>query len=464
MYPGRLDDRGRLKLPANFLQYFGALGETRLFVTSLDRRIARLYTIPAWRENEKWFFADYREDTKAARNIAFNAADLGAESDIDSQGRILFSTELRRALEIENQPVRLWPIATDRSPERQDLPGTQGRGFREPGGRRSEAGGGGAELMTYALFRNGRRIALAAGGSAGRSLSGRHSRVGGSCGPHRAAADHGTGDCQRPRCAVARTGAAQHGGVGRAHCFHWGPFGKLAEAVAEAGFEKVDGLLADLGVSRYQLTAPERGFSFMADGPLDMRMDQSTGMTAADLVNHTAEKALADLIFQLGEERGARKVARAIVRARPIRSTLHLAGVVERAVPRTGHLHPATRTFMALRMAVNDEPGELDRLLEIGPELLKSGGRMVVISFMSIDDRKVKQKFRALAREGRAVILTKHPLQPSEKRHRKTRLRAAPSCARWKWRRRILSAKRWKKRPQAGEAGGTAPPLHLVDA
>jgi 16S rRNA (cytosine1402-N4)-methyltransferase len=196
--------------------------------------------------------------------------------------------------------------------------------------------------------------------------------------------------------------------------FHWGAFGKLAEAVAHAGMEKVDGLLADLGVSRHQLTAPERGFSFMADGPLDMRMDQSTGMTAADLVNHTAEKALADLIFQLGEERRARKVARAIVRARPIRSTLHLAGVVERAVPRTGRLHPATKTFMALRMAVNDEPGELDRLLELGPELLKSGGRMVVISFMSTDDRKVKQKFRELAREGRAVILTKHPLQPSE--------------------------------------------------
>jgi len=210
---------------------------------------------------------------------------------------------------------------------------------------------------------------------------------------------------------MARRNTAEWAGRIR---FHGGPFGELAEAVAEAGFEKVDGLLADLGVSRYQLTAPERGFSFMADGPLDMRMDQSTGMTAADLVNHTAEKALADLIFQLGEERRARKVARAIVRARPIRSTLHLAGVVERAVPRTGRLHPATRTFMALRMAVNDEPGELDRLLEIGPELLNSGGRMVVISFMSIDDRKVKQKFRALAREGRAAILTKHPLQPSE--------------------------------------------------
>jgi 16S rRNA (cytosine1402-N4)-methyltransferase len=197
-------------------------------------------------------------------------------------------------------------------------------------------------------------------------------------------------------------------------CFHYGGFGSLAEAVEQAGFEKVDGLLADLGVSRYQLTAPDRGFSFMSDGPLDMRMDQTISTTAADLVNHTDEKTLADLIFQLGEERRARKIARAIVRARPLRSTLHLADVVERAVPRTGRLHPATKTFMALRMAVNDEPRELARLLETGPELLKSGGRMVVISFMSSDDRAVKEKFKALGQSGRAKILTKHPLQPSE--------------------------------------------------
>ena len=196
--------------------------------------------------------------------------------------------------------------------------------------------------------------------------------------------------------------------------FHQGTFGSLARAVREAGFDQVDGLVADLGVSRYQLTEPGRGFSFSSDGPLDMRMDRSSGITAADLVNQTAEKALADLIFQLGEERRARKVARALVRARPIRSTLHLANVVERAVPRTGRLHPATKTFMALRMAVNDEPGELDRLLVLPPDLLAHGGRMVVISFMSIDDRKVKQRFRELGREGRARVLTKHPLQPTE--------------------------------------------------
>ena len=197
-------------------------------------------------------------------------------------------------------------------------------------------------------------------------------------------------------------------------CFHYGSFGSLADAVSQAGFEKVDGLLADLGVSRYQLTAPDRGFSFMADGPLDMRMDESIRTTAADLVNHTDEKTLADLIYQMGEERRARRIARAIVRARPLRSTLHLADVVERAVPRTGRLHPATKTFMALRMAVNDEPGELRRLLEIAPGLLKSGGRMVVISFMSSDDRMVKEKFKELGQSKQATILTKHPLQPSD--------------------------------------------------
>jgi len=202
--------------------------------------------------------------------------------------------------------------------------------------------------------------------------------------------------------------------------FHQGTFGQLESAIAAEGFQKVDGLLADLGVSRYQLTeAPQRGFSFLTDGPLDMRMDQTSGATAADLVNFTAEKAIADLIFQLGEERRARRIARAIVRARPIRSTLHLADVVLRAVPRTGRLHPATKTFMALRLAVNDEPGELDRLLEIGPALLRSGGRMVVISFMSADDRKTKVRFKALGQDGRAVILTRRPLEPSEEETRR---------------------------------------------
>ena len=196
--------------------------------------------------------------------------------------------------------------------------------------------------------------------------------------------------------------------------FHYGSFDSLGEALQDAGLEKVDGLVADLGISRYQLTTGERGFSIMADGPLDMRMDRSQELTAEGLINESAEKALADWIYQFGEERRARTIARAIVRGRPIRSTQHLADVVERAVRRTGPVHPATRTFQAIRIIVNDEMGELDRLLEQAPALIKSGGRMVVISFHSLEDRKVKERFRQLATEGKGVILTKRPLQPDE--------------------------------------------------
>ena len=193
-----------------------------------------------------------------------------------------------------------------------------------------------------------------------------------------------------------------------------GRFSQLSSTLPALGYAQVDGLLADLGVSRFQLTEAERGFSFMADGELDMRMDRSSGETAADLVNYTAEEALANLIYQLGEERRSRQIARAIVRARPIRSTGHLADVIAGVVPRTGKIHPATRTFMALRMAINSEQEELDALLEIAPNLVRPGGRIVVITFMSLEDRKVKQAFQALAREGRAQILTKHVVTPAE--------------------------------------------------
>ena len=195
--------------------------------------------------------------------------------------------------------------------------------------------------------------------------------------------------------------------------YHHGSFGELRAALEANGVERVDGLLADLGVSRYQLTEAGRGFSLMAEGPLDMRMDRSRGTTAEELVNFTREQELADLIYRFGEERRSRRIARAIVRARPIHGTGHLARVIEQAVPRTSKLHPATQTFMALRMAVNDEQGELDRLLAAAPDLVKSGGRIVVISFMSLEDRKVKQSFQALARAGIATMLTKHVVRPA---------------------------------------------------
>jgi 16S rRNA (cytosine1402-N4)-methyltransferase len=199
----------------------------------------------------------------------------------------------------------------------------------------------------------------------------------------------------------------------RIRFFH-GAFSKLPEALVQNGVSQVDGVLADLGVSRYQLGSGERGFSLMEDGPLDMRMDRSQELTAADLVNELSEKALADLIFQLGEERRSRRISRAIVRARPILTTGRLAQVVERVVPRTGRIHPATQTFMALRLKVNEEFDELDQLLRLTPERLKSGGRFVVLTFMSSEDRKVKQAFQSLARGGQARILTKHVVKPTE--------------------------------------------------
>ncbi len=142
----------------------------------------------------------------------------------------------------------------------------------------------------------------------------------------------------------------------RVRFFH-GAFSKLPEALQANGVEQVDGVLADLGVSRYQLSAGERGFSLMEDGPLDMRMDRSQDLTAADLVNQLSEKDLADLIYQLGEERRSRRISRAIVRARPILTTGRLAQVIEEAVPRTGRIHPATQTFMALRLAGEQRAG-----------------------------------------------------------------------------------------------------------
>jgi len=191
-----------------------------------------------------------------------------------------------------------------------------------------------------------------------------------------------------------------------------GSFSDLPAALKAHGVERVDGILADLGVSRFQLTEPERGFSLMSDGPLDMRMDRSRGESAAELINFTPERDLADLIYQFGEERRSRRIARAIVRARPLQTTRQLARVIEEAAPRTGRLHPGTQTFMALRIAVNRELDELDALLSLAPRLTKPGGRVVIITFMSLEDRKVKHSFQDLARGGQAVLLTRHVIRP----------------------------------------------------
>ncbi len=213
-------------------------------------------------------------------------------------------------------------------------------------------------------------------------------------------------------------------------------FENVVETMREHGAALADGLLADLGLSQMQLDDRRRGFSFAIDAPLDMRMDPAQPRTAADIVNRGGEQELADLIYKFGEERRSRKIARAIVRARPLRSTQHLAEVIRAASgPSSFHhrIHPATRTFQALRIAVNDELGELERMLGSLPAAgaFRAGARIVVISFHSLEDRIVKQEFRRWQSEGFARILTKHVVVPSETevranpRSRSAKLRAA---------------------------------------
>jgi 16S rRNA (cytosine1402-N4)-methyltransferase len=175
-------------------------------------------------------------------------------------------------------------------------------------------------------------------------------------------------------------------------------FDQLPEVLAARGIATVDGVFADLGFSSDQLARADRGLSFRDDGPLDMRLDPTSGATAADLVNRMSEAALADVFWEFGEERHSRRVARRIVERRataPFATTADLAAVVRGCVPRAGGIDPATRVFQALRIAVNDELGALDRLLAALPKLVKPGGRAGIISFHSLEDRRVKQAFRA---------------------------------------------------------------------
>lgn len=227
----------------------------------------------------------------------------------------------------------------------------------------------------------------------------------------------------------------------------------LLEQAAALGWEEVDGILLDLGLSSMQLDTPRRGFTFQSDAPLDMRFDPGGPVTAADLVNSLSEQELADLLYRYGEERRARKIARAIVQARPITTTLQLAEAVARAVKekrtrssRQSRIDPATLTFQALRIAVNRELESLEAVLPKAVEILKPGGRLAVISFHSLEDRLVKQFMRRESRDclcpprqpvctcgHRASIgeLTRRPVRPQESevernpRSRSARLRVA---------------------------------------
>jgi 16S rRNA (cytosine1402-N4)-methyltransferase len=193
-------------------------------------------------------------------------------------------------------------------------------------------------------------------------------------------------------------------------------FSRIAEVVQESEIPGVDGVLADLGVSSMQLDQAARGFSFREAGPLDMRMSSGDELTADEIVNQWSEKEIADTLYREAEEHDSRRIARAIVKARPIRDTAHLATVVAGARKQWGRqrLHPATKTFLALRIAVNREVEALGQFLSRTPATLNSGGRLVVLSYHSGEDRLVKRAFQEGEREGTLRVLTRHVIQPKE--------------------------------------------------
>jgi len=205
-------------------------------------------------------------------------------------------------------------------------------------------------------------------------------------------------------------------------------FQHLARVAREHKFFPADGILLDLGISSMELADENRGFSFQSAGALDMRFDPTLGETASDLVNHSSEQELANIIFQFGEERASRRIARAIVNARPITTAAQLAQTIERAVGRHGRIHPATRTFQALRIAVNRELENVESVLPQIVETLAPKGRVVIIAYHSLEDRRVKNFFRE---SPDLNILTKHPIQPTDEeleqnpRSRSAKLRAA---------------------------------------
>ena len=200
-------------------------------------------------------------------------------------------------------------------------------------------------------------------------------------------------------------------------------FRRLPELLSER--RAPHGILLDLGINKVQLDTPERGFAFRNDGPLDMRMDRSEGPTAAELVNRLSERELADLIYRFGEERASRRIARAICRSRPIQTTAELAALVRRALPRRARIDQATRTFQALRIAVNRELEDIDASLEALASHLAPRGRLAVIAFHSLEDRIVKRSFRDLKRRG-FTLLTRKPIRPGDaERERNRRARSA---------------------------------------
>ena len=458
-HPTRVDEKGRLKLPAEFKRLVDELYGTQFYITSKDGRRAEIYPLSEWQKIEEKV-AQIPSMNPARKKFLDRVNYYGQMAEMDAQGRVLLPQILRETAKLagdavvfgqqtylevanhdefkqsmETDPLTaedqqalasfgLWPVSRIVKPN--ETP--QGE-HMVPGSERHVP-----VLLQDAI----RYLNVRAGGTYVDATLG--------LGGHAAAVARELGgqgqfigfdrDPDALELARARFQAlSEELGEGMPQWeLHGEPFSVMSRFIAEGS---LDGVLADFGVSSMQLDSAHRGFSFQADGPLDMRMDPRRGATAEQVVNQADEKVLADLIYEFGEERRSRRFARAIVRARPIKTTAQLAKVLSTAAPamkseRGRHqIHPATRIFQALRIYVNAELDEIKALLRAAPRLLKPGGRLVVISFHSLEDRLAKDALREAARQGIFEVLTRKPVTANEEetdrnpRARSAKLRAA---------------------------------------
>src|SRR6266849_6791548 len=388
-HPTRVDEKGRLKIPAEFKRVIDEKYGQQFYITSLDGKVAQLYPFEEWERIEQKL-AGLSNFNPTKKKFLDRANYYGQQVEMDGQGRLLLPQLLRESAQIKGEVAVLGNLTY--------LDATVGLGGH-----------------SYEIAR----------------------RLG--------AAGHLIGLDKDPAALTIASARLRASGVGEPgnEDIGWPEITLLNRSfasLAEGRGLGVDGLLADIGVSSLQLSDATRGFSFQADGPLDMRMDPRSERTAEQVVNHLDERQLADVIYEFGEERRSRRIARAIVRSRPIRSNAHLADVISAAArpmnpgqnKYAGRIHPATRTFQALRIFVNRELEDLKALLEAAPRILKPGGRVVVISFHSLEDRIVKDAFREGTNKDKYFrVLTKKPVTASEEeqdrnpRARSAKLRAA---------------------------------------
>ena len=397
-----VDEKGRVKIPAAFLEDLREYGN-KFYVTSESGESVRVYPMKVWNKIEEKL-ASKPSYNRAKQKFLMQTSYYGQVVELDGQGRILVPPILREAAQGQGRRLRDGqpgpPADLEPRAVRRDAQG-QFAGPRGSERARDLVSAGHTPVLAEEAVRWLRvdpagTYLDATVGLGGHALE-NHARqltTGRLVGLDR--------DAQALEIARERLKEFEE----RVTLVK-ADFSNIDEVARELGLVPLQGVLADLGVSSMELETPERGFSFRLEGPLDMRMDSETAaLTAEEIVNTFPEAEIADLLYRFAEERDSRRIARAIVRARPIRSTTHLATVVAGARPSRGRqrLHPATKTFLALRIAVNRELEALGQFLQRAPATLAPGGRWVVISYHSLEDRMVKHEFQRLGREGTVLM------------------------------------------------------------